>query len=69
MRNQREDMAIQRVAQDLITQYAEEAELIAAGHADTMLDLGDVEAFETWRTVMSVVRILQTHRTGDQFAP
>jgi hypothetical protein len=66
MRNQREDTNIQRIAQDLISQYADEAELIAAGHADTMLDVGDVEAFETWRTVMSVVRVL---RAKEQFAP
>jgi hypothetical protein len=66
MRNQREDTDIQRIAQDLISQYADEAELIAAGHADTMLDVGDVEAFETWRTVMSAVRVL---RAKEQFAP
>jgi hypothetical protein len=66
MRNQREDTDIQRIAQDLISQYADEAELIAAGHADTMLDVGDVEAFETWRTVMSAVRVL---RAKEQFVP
>jgi len=56
---QGEDEDIQRIAQELIAQYAQEAELIAAGHADTMLDQGDVAAFETWRKIASVIRALQ----------
>ena len=56
---QGEDENIQRIAQELIAQYDREAELIAAGHADTMLDHGDVAAFECWRKVASAIRALQ----------
>lgn len=66
MPKQNEDRDIQRVAQELIVRYADEAELIAAGHADTMLDQGDIAAFETWRTVMAAVRVL---RAKEQSAP
>lgn len=59
MPRQTEGTKIQHIARELIMEYAGEAELIAAGHADTMLDLGDIEAFETWRKVMTVVRTLQ----------
>lgn len=58
-----EDTDIQRIAKDLIARYADEAELIAAGHADTMLDQGNLAAFEHWRSVMAAVRAL---RTGGQ---
>ena len=57
---QNEDRDIQRIAHDLIDRYADEAELIAAGHADTMLDQGNMGAFEVWRKVMAAVRALQT---------
>ncbi|HUO03326.1 MAG TPA: hypothetical protein VMU31_11140 [Rhizomicrobium sp.] len=59
MPNLDEDKDIQHIAQELIARYADEAELIAAGHADTMLDLGDVEAFEVWRNVMIAVHAIQ----------
>jgi hypothetical protein len=54
-----EEQDIQRIAKELIAQYAQEAELIAAGHADTMLDHGDVAAFEIWRKVASAIRAFQ----------
>lgn len=54
-----EDKDIQHIAKELIARYADEAELIAAGHADTMLDMGDVEAFEIWRNVMIAVHAIQ----------
>jgi hypothetical protein len=54
-----EDTDIQRIAKDLIARYADEAELIAAGHADTMLDQGNVEGFRHWRNVMEAVRALR----------
>ena len=59
MSNQPEDPEILHIAKELIARYADEAELIAAGHADTMLDLGDVAAFETWRSVMIAVHAMQ----------
>jgi hypothetical protein len=59
MPKQNEDRDIQSTAQDLIARYADEAELIAAGHADTMLDQGNMGAFEIWRKVMAAVRSLQ----------
>ena len=59
MPKQDEDTDIQYIARELIDRYADEAELIAAGHADTVLDLGDVEAFEVWRNVMAAIHILQ----------
>lgn len=62
MPKQDEDPDIQRIAQDLIARYADEAELIAAGHADAMLDQGNVGAFELWQTVMAAVRVLQARK-------
>ena len=59
MPNQSEDKDIQHIARELIARYADEAELIAAGRADTMLDQGDVEAFEVWRKVMIAVHAIQ----------
>jgi hypothetical protein len=59
MPNQAEDTDIQHIARELIARYAAEAELIAAGHADTVLDQGDVEAFEIWRNVMVAVHAIQ----------
>ncbi len=59
MPNQDEDTEIQHIARELIARYADEAELIAAGHADTVLDQGDVEAFEIWRDVMAAVHAMQ----------
>ena len=59
MPNQDEDTDIQHIARELIARYADEAELIAAGHADTVLDQGDVEAFEIWRNVMIAVHAIQ----------
>jgi hypothetical protein len=47
------------MARALIRQYGGEAEVVAAGHADTMLDMGDVAAFETWKAVMAAIRGLQ----------
>lgn len=47
------------MASALIGQYGDEAEVVAAGHADTMLDMGDVAAFETWKAVMAAIRELQ----------
>jgi hypothetical protein len=57
--NQDEDTDIQHIARELIARYAGEAELIAAGHADTVLDQGDIEAFEIWRNVMIAVHVIQ----------
>lgn len=59
MPKQDEDPDIPYIARELIDRYADEAELIAAGHADTVLDLGDVEAFEIWRDVMATIHALQ----------
>jgi hypothetical protein len=59
MPKQDEDTDIQYIAKELIGRFADEAELIAAGHADTVLDLGDVEAFETWRKVMAAIHAIQ----------
>lgn len=59
MPNQDEDKNIQHIARDLIARYADEAELIAAGHADSMLDQGDVKGFEIWRDVMAAVHAIQ----------
>ncbi|HEX4105408.1 MAG TPA: hypothetical protein VHX92_04180 [Rhizomicrobium sp.] len=61
MPNQDEDTDIHRIARELIACYADEAELIAAGHADTVLDQGDIEAFEIWRNVMVTVHALQVN--------
>jgi hypothetical protein len=47
------------MARALIRQYGGEAEVVAAGHADTMLDMGDVAAFETWKAVMAAIRGLR----------
>ena len=66
MPNQDEDTEIQQIARELIARYADEAELIAAGHADTVLDQGDVEAFEIWRNVMIAVHKMQA---GKQHSP
>ncbi len=49
---------IDQMARALIRQYGGEAEVVAAGHADTMLDLGDVAAFEIWKAVMAAIRSL-----------
>ncbi|HWF64048.1 MAG TPA: hypothetical protein VN685_05505 [Rhizomicrobium sp.] len=59
MPKQDEGADIQYIARELIDRYADEAELIAAGHADTVLDLGDAEAFEVWRTVMAAIHAIQ----------
>ena len=52
-------LEIDAMARALIRQYGAEAEIIAAGHADTMLDVGDVIAFETWKAVMAFIHRLQ----------
>ena len=52
------------MARALVGRFGDEAELIAAGHADTMLDVGDAAAFETWKAVMAVIRDSQATRTG-----
>lgn len=57
------EVAIDQMARALLRQYGAEAEVIAAGHADTMLDMGDVAAFQTWKAVMAAVRGLQTVQT------
>ena len=57
------EMAIDQMARALLRQYGAEAEVIAAGHADTMLDMGDVAAFQTWKAVMAAVRGFQTVKT------
>ena len=62
MPNQDEDTNIQHIARELIARYAAEAELIAAGHADTVLDQGDIEAFEIWRNVMIAVHVIQNKK-------
>jgi hypothetical protein len=50
---------IDRMARALVRQYGDDAGIVAAGHADTMLDIGDISAFETWKAVMSAIRDLQ----------
>jgi len=54
-----EDGDIQHIARELIDRYADEAELIAAGHADTVLDLGDVKAFEIWRDIAAAIHAIR----------
>lgn len=49
---------ISRLARAFRRRYGAEAEVVAAGHADTMLDSGDVDAFETWQAVMAAIRRL-----------
>ena len=56
-----EETDVGRIAKDMIARYGEQAELIAAGHADTMLDQGDVEAFEHWRSVAETVRAIRAN--------
>lgn len=53
---------IDRMARAFVRRYGIEAEIVAAGHADTMLDMGDVAAFETWKTVMATIRNLQAEK-------
>jgi hypothetical protein len=55
---------IDRLAQSIIRRYGAEAEVIAAGQADTMLDAGDIRAFDTWKAVMAAIRRLQTPQDG-----
>lgn len=55
---------IDQMARALVLRYGFEAEVVAAGHADTMLDLGDVAAFETWKAVMAMIRRLQPEKAG-----
>jgi hypothetical protein len=50
------------MANALVRRYGAEAEVIAAGHADTMLDIGDLAAFETWEAVMATVHNLRLVR-------
>lgn len=57
------EMAIDQMARALLRQYGAEAEVIAAGHADTMLDRGDLAAFQTWKAVMAAVRGFQAVKT------
>lgn len=51
-----------RMARALVRQYGGEAEVIAAGHADTMLELGDIAAFENWKAVMAAIRDLRARK-------
>jgi hypothetical protein len=51
-----------RMARALVRQYGGEAEVVAAGHADTMLELGDIAAFENWKAVMAAIRDLQARK-------
>ena len=50
---------IDLMARALVLRYGVEAEVVAAGHADTMLDMGDVAACDAWKAVMTVIRNLQ----------
>jgi hypothetical protein len=50
---------IDRMAVALVRRYGAEAEVIAAGQADTMLDLGDIRAFDTWKAIIAAIRRLQ----------
>jgi hypothetical protein len=51
-----EGQQIEARARALIDQYGSEAEAIAAGHAETVLDQGDTLAFEMWTLVMAAIR-------------
>jgi hypothetical protein len=50
---------IGQTARAFLRRYGAEAEVVAAGNADTMLDRGDVAAFETWQAVMAAIRGLR----------
>ena len=50
---------IDQMARALVRRYGGDAGIVAAGHADTMLDTGDISAFETWKAVMSAILDLQ----------
>lgn len=64
LRSAREENEIGQMARALIDQFGDEAEVIAAGHADTMLDTGDVAAFETWKAVMVAIRGFRSAKAG-----
>jgi hypothetical protein len=58
MPNKIDNCDVQRLAQGLISRYADEAELVATGHADTMLDQGDMPAFAIWQKVIAMIALL-----------
>jgi hypothetical protein len=59
-----EQAEIDQMARALVGRYGAEAEVVAAGQADTMLDAGDIQAFGTWKAVMAAIRRLQAAKTG-----
>jgi hypothetical protein len=64
-----EDCDIQRLAQGLISRYADEAELVATGHADTMLDQSDMPAFAKWQKVIAMISLLHAKARRDASDP
>jgi hypothetical protein len=52
----RKPFDIRQAAEELIADYGDEAETIAAGQADTMLELGDMEACDAWKEVVAAIR-------------
>lgn len=56
---------IGETAEELLANYGADAETVAAGQADTMLELGDLEAFEAWTAVAAAIR---ARRDGDFLA-
>jgi hypothetical protein len=49
---------IWRVADMLIKNYGDEAELVAADRADALMDLGDFEGLHVWKRILAGVRFL-----------
>lgn len=60
-----EEQQIEERARTLIGAYGSEAQAIAAGHAETVLEQGNIEAFEMWTLVMAAIREQQA---GKQIA-
>jgi hypothetical protein len=52
------------MAHALVRRYGAEAEVVAAGQADTLLDAGDIQAFDTWKAIMAAIRRHQAANAG-----
>ena len=59
------DIDIYRATQLVIRQNGEDASVIAAGRADKLLEIGDVDGQQTWLRILAAVKELQRIEPGD----
>ncbi len=56
------DIDIWRSAAQLLEQYPDEADLVAARRADALLEQGDSEGFHVWKRITDAVDVLRREK-------